>query len=78
MKTKEKEMKISQTYRAALIATHTIDSAPQEPKSALRGLMQRLGLAFLACTLAHRCDRLCECRRGSRRSSRSRARRYLC
>ena len=44
-------MKISQTYRAALIATHTIDSAPQQPKSALRGLMQRLGLAFLACTL---------------------------
>jgi uncharacterized protein (TIGR02246 family) len=44
-------MKISQTYRAALIAAHTIDSAPQEPKSALRGLMQRLGLAFLACTL---------------------------
>src|SRR5712671_2431974 len=30
---------------------HTIDSAPQKPKSALRGLMQRLGLAFLACTL---------------------------
>ena len=44
-------MKISQTYRAALIATHTIDSTPQKPKSALRGLMQRLGLAFLACTL---------------------------
>jgi uncharacterized protein (TIGR02246 family) len=40
---KEKEMKISQTYRAA--------SAPQEPKSALRGLMQGLGLALLACTL---------------------------
>src|SRR5713101_4442625 len=50
-KTKEKEMKIAQTYRAALIATHTIDSAPHQPKSALRGLMQRLGLAFLACTL---------------------------
>jgi uncharacterized protein (TIGR02246 family) len=44
-------MKIPQTYRAALIAIHTIDSAPQQPKSALRGLMQRLGLAFLACTL---------------------------
>jgi len=39
----EKEMKISQTYRA--------DSAPQEPKSALQGLMQRLGLTLLACTL---------------------------
>ena len=51
MKIKEKEMKISQTYRAALIAAHTIDSAAQKPKSALRGLMQRLGLAFLACTL---------------------------
>ena len=43
MKIKEKEMKISQTYRA--------DSAPQAPKSALRGLMQRLGLTLLACTL---------------------------
>src|ERR1700730_8018110 len=41
---KEKEMKIPQTYRA--------ESAPQEPKSALRGLMQRLGLTLLACTLA--------------------------
>jgi uncharacterized protein (TIGR02246 family) len=40
---KEKEMKISQTYRA--------DSTPQEPKSALRGRMRRLGLALLACTL---------------------------
>jgi hypothetical protein len=40
---KEKEMKISQTYRA--------DSAPQESKSALRGLMQRVGLTVLACTL---------------------------
>jgi len=30
---------------------HTIDSAPQKPRSALRGLMQRLGLAFLATTL---------------------------
>jgi uncharacterized protein (TIGR02246 family) len=46
----EKEMKISQTYRTALIATHTIDSAPQKHRSALRGLMQGLGLAFLACT----------------------------
>ena len=50
MKIKEKEMKISQTYRAALIAIHTTDSAPQKPKSA-SGVMQRLGLAFLACTL---------------------------
>ena len=40
---KEKEMKISQIYRA--------DSAPQAPKSALRGLMQVLGLTLLACTL---------------------------
>jgi hypothetical protein len=36
-------MTISQTYRA--------DFAPQEPKSALRGLMQRLSLTLLACTL---------------------------
>ena len=41
--TKEIEMKISQTYRAA--------SASREPKSALRGLTQRLGLTFLACAL---------------------------
>jgi hypothetical protein len=43
MITKKKEMNISQTNRA--------DSAPQEPKSALRGLMQRLSLTLLACTL---------------------------
>ena len=44
MKAKEKEMKTSQIYRA--------DSAPQVSKSALRGLMQRLGLTLLAFTLA--------------------------
>jgi hypothetical protein len=83
-KTKEKEMKISQAYRTALIAIHTIDSAAQKPKSALRGLMQRLGLALLACTLVSRvyaryqCDRYCERQRGARRRSRSRARRCLC
>ena len=43
-------MNITQTYRVASLATYTIDSA-QEPKSALRGLIQRRGLAFLACTL---------------------------
>jgi hypothetical protein len=37
-------MKLSQTYRP--------DSAPQEPKSAPRGLIQRLGLTFLTCALA--------------------------
>jgi len=47
----QKEMNISQTYRAASIGTHTIDSTPEKQKPALRGLMQRLGLAFLACTL---------------------------
>jgi hypothetical protein len=52
MKIKKKEMKISQTYRPALIATHAIDFASREPKSALRGLMQRLVLTLLACTLA--------------------------
>ena len=50
MTTKEKAMNTSQTYRAALIAVHNIDPALQEPKSALRGLMQRLGLTPLACT----------------------------
>jgi uncharacterized protein (TIGR02246 family) len=44
-------MKTPQTYRAALIATDTIDSPPQKFKSALRGLMRRLGSAFLACAL---------------------------
>jgi hypothetical protein len=43
MITKEKEMKILQTYRN--------DSAPQGPRSALRSLMQRVGLPVLACTL---------------------------
>jgi len=44
-------MKTSQTYRPVLVATQTIDSAAQAPKSALRGRMQRLGLTLLACTL---------------------------
>src|SRR5215471_11107045 len=47
---KEKEMNVLHTYRAALIAAHTIDSAPQKPKSA-SGVMRRLGVAVLACTL---------------------------
>ena len=50
MKIKEKEMKISQTYRAALIAAHTIDSAPKKAKS-VSAVMQRLAVAFLACIL---------------------------
>ena len=49
--TKDKEMKISQTYRAASIATHAIDSAPRKHKSPLRGPMQGLGLAFIVCAL---------------------------
>jgi hypothetical protein len=40
---KEKEMKISQTFRT--------DSAPQEPKSTLRGVTHRLGLTLVAFTL---------------------------
>jgi hypothetical protein len=40
---KEKEMKISQMFRT--------DSAPQESKSALLGLMQRLRLTLFACAL---------------------------
>lgn len=43
MSMKKKEMKISQIYRA--------DSAPQARNSALRGLMQRLGLALIASAL---------------------------
>src|SRR5215469_3313518 len=43
MITKEKEMKVPQTYQA--------DSAPQASKLALRGRMQRLGLTLLAFTL---------------------------
>src|SRR5260370_16940089 len=49
---RRKEMKIVQTYLPALIAIHTIDSAPQKPKSALHGLIQRLGLTLLPSTLA--------------------------
>jgi uncharacterized protein (TIGR02246 family) len=44
-------MTTSQTSRAALMAIHTIESAPRNSNSARRGLMQRLGLAFLAWTL---------------------------
>ncbi|HKD05748.1 MAG TPA: SgcJ/EcaC family oxidoreductase [Bryobacteraceae bacterium] len=44
-------MNIKRTHRAALIATQTIDSAPQEPMLSHRGLIQRLGLAVLAWTL---------------------------
>ena len=46
MKTMDKEMKISQMYRTALI-----DSAPQRHRSALRGLMQGVGLALITCAL---------------------------
>jgi uncharacterized protein (TIGR02246 family) len=51
MKIQEKEMKISPTYRAALMAAHTIDSTPQKSRSPLWGLMQHVGLAFLASAL---------------------------
>ena len=47
----QKEVKISQTHRPVLVGTHTIDSAPQEPRSALRRRIQSLGLALLACVL---------------------------
>jgi len=40
---KEKQMQISQTYRA--------DAAPSERGSALRGMLQRLGSTLLMCTL---------------------------
>ena len=45
MTMKENKMK------TALNATHNIHSAGRGPKSALRGLMQGLGLALLACAL---------------------------
>ena len=44
-------MKIVKTYRSVLVATHTINSAPHTPPSALRGQMQHLGLTLLACSL---------------------------
>ena len=47
MRIKEKEMKISETYRAASIANHVIDSTPRKHKSPVRGLMQALGSAFI-------------------------------
>ncbi len=43
MNMKVNDMQISQTYRA--------DSAPKMRKSALRGMMQRLGSTLLVCTL---------------------------
>ena len=45
-------MKMSQTFEAGLIATCTIGSPPQKPESTRRGLMQHIGLAVIACTLA--------------------------
>jgi len=43
-------MKISQTTDLFLVATHTINARPGAHVS-VRGLMQRLGLTLLACTL---------------------------
>jgi len=49
---KEKEMTMKENkMKTALNATHNIHSAGRGPKSALRGLMQGLGLALLACAL---------------------------
>jgi uncharacterized protein (TIGR02246 family) len=44
-------MNITQTNRAASIAAHNINSASEWRKPALPGLIDRLGLALLACTL---------------------------
>ena len=44
-------MKISQMYGSVLVTAHTINSTPRKPKSALRGRIQRFGVAFLACAL---------------------------
>lgn len=51
MTIQEKQMKIAQTHRPALVATHNITSVPQQPISVLRGRIQRLGLALVACAL---------------------------
>ena len=51
MKIKEKEMKISETYQARLIASDGVDSVYQKSKLTRRGLMHRLSLALIACTL---------------------------
>jgi uncharacterized protein (TIGR02246 family) len=45
-------MKLSQMYRVASMATHTVDSTPRKPKSTLRHRMQRLSLTILAFALA--------------------------
>jgi uncharacterized protein (TIGR02246 family) len=45
-------MTLSQMHRVASMATHTVNSTPRKPKSTLRGCMQRLSLAILACALA--------------------------
>lgn len=44
-------MNIAQTCRAVSTAAHTIDSTPRRLKSALRGRVHPLGLAFLTCAL---------------------------
>jgi uncharacterized protein (TIGR02246 family) len=45
-------MRLSQTYRVASIATHTMDSTPRKPKSTRPVRMRRFGLAILVCALA--------------------------
>jgi uncharacterized protein (TIGR02246 family) len=44
-------MKIAESNRPVLVATHNISPSHRGPKSALRRRIQRLGLAFLACAL---------------------------
>src|SRR5215469_269772 len=52
MTTKENKMRLSKTYRtASSIATHNINSAPQALMLALHGLVKRIALALLVCTL---------------------------
>src|SRR5262249_1568501 len=52
MTTKENKMKPSKIYRtASSIVAHNINSAPQAPMLAFRGLVKRIGLALLVCTL---------------------------
>jgi len=60
MKIKEKEMNISQTYRAALIATHTIDQglplATGGPAAGRRGVLAG-GKATTNCRCGIDCGR---------------------
>ena len=70
MTIQQKEMKIVQMYRT--------DSAPQAPISALRGMMQRLGLTLLASALVIGLSGSASASQVQDEASHSCARRQLC